>query len=83
MTDELYSSNEKFFDYRDDLKTITAKTLIIVGDQDWICPPKQSRLMVSRIPGSRLEVFKNANHSVHLEKNDAVLAVIREHIKLT
>lgn len=41
VADELYSEQEKYFDYRNDLHRVTAKTLIIVGDQDWICPPSK------------------------------------------
>lgn len=37
--DDLYSEDEKYFDYVDQLGSIQAKTLVIVGDQDWICPP--------------------------------------------
>jgi proline iminopeptidase len=54
--------------------------LIIVGDQDWICPPSQSRLMAARIPNAQLEVFVGANHSVHMEKNGEVIATIRRWI---
>ena len=36
--DALYSEEEKYFDYRPRLKEITAPTLIIVGERDWICP---------------------------------------------
>ncbi|KAI1038064.1 hypothetical protein LB503_012017 [Fusarium chuoi] len=36
---DLYSEDEKYFDYVDQLGSIQAKTLVIVGDQDWICPP--------------------------------------------
>jgi hypothetical protein len=36
--DDLYSQTEKYFDYTDKLGDITAKTLVIVGAQDWICP---------------------------------------------
>jgi pimeloyl-ACP methyl ester carboxylesterase len=78
--DELYSKEEKYFDYRDSLHNIIARTLIIVGDQDWICPPSQSRLMAARIPGAQLEVFAGANHSVHIEKNSEVIATIRRWI---
>jgi pimeloyl-ACP methyl ester carboxylesterase len=67
LVDDLYSASEKFFDYRDRLKNITAKTLVIVGENDWICPAEQSRVIV---PG--------ANHSVHLEKNNVVLGAVRE-----
>jgi proline iminopeptidase len=37
--DNLYSKSEKYFDYRDQLKHISAKTLVLVGEKDWICPP--------------------------------------------
>ncbi|KAL1601735.1 hypothetical protein SLS60_006650 [Paraconiothyrium brasiliense] len=77
---DLYSEQEKYFDYRGDLRKVTAKTLIIVGDRDWICPPKQSEIIASRIPGSRLEIFRGANHSVHHEKNAEVIQLIRDWI---
>jgi proline iminopeptidase len=80
LPDELYSEEEKYFDYRESLHLITAKTLIMVGDQDWICPPSQSRLMAARIPNAQLEVFVGANHSVHMEKNGEVIATIRRWI---
>lgn len=69
---------EKLFDYREQLPNVTAKTLIIVGEKDWICPPKQSKDIASRIPGSRLEVIPDANHSVHHEKNELVIKLVRE-----
>jgi proline iminopeptidase len=80
LPDDLYSEEEKYFDYRGSLHLITARTLIIVGDQDWICPPSQSRLMVARIPNARLAVFAEANHSVHIERNSDVIATIRSWI---
>ena len=76
-TDELYSEKEKYFDYRESLHRISARTLIIVGEQDWICPPTQSKIMADSIPHAQLEVFAGANHGVHIEKNSEVLATIR------
>ncbi|KAH8596799.1 Alpha/Beta hydrolase protein [Bisporella sp. PMI_857] len=78
---DLYSQEEKFFDYRDKLKNITAKSLVIVGEFDWICPPEQSDIIVERIPVSRLLKVPNANHSVHLEKGELVLGAIRSFLK--
>ncbi|KAH7061677.1 Alpha/Beta hydrolase protein [Paraphoma chrysanthemicola] len=77
---ELYSEAEKYFDYRESLHLVIAKTLIIVGEQDWICPPSQSRLMAARIPNAQLHVVADANHSVHIEKNSEVIAKIRRWI---
>ncbi|KAK8093502.1 alpha/beta-hydrolase [Apiospora hydei] len=79
--DDLYSESEKYFDYRDRLDRITAKTLVIVGDKDWICPPENSELIASKIPDATLMVVENANHSVHLEKNEEVIARIRSHLE--
>jgi proline iminopeptidase len=80
QSDALYSDEEKYFDYRESLHLVTARTLIIVGDQDWICPPSQSRLMAARIPNAHLEVIADANHSVHVEKNAEVISAIRSWI---
>ncbi|CDM28863.1 hypothetical protein DTO013E5_1323 [Penicillium roqueforti] len=77
---DLYSKQEKFFDYRDQLPLITAKALVIVGERDWICPPEQSKDIASRIPGAQLKVIENANHSVHLEKNAEVIGLIEKHL---
>lgn len=80
IIDDLYSEPEKFFDYREQLATVTAKTLVVVGDHDWICPPQQSQLTASLIPNSQLEIIKGANHSVHLEKNEEVINLILQHL---
>ncbi|KAL3474793.1 Alpha/Beta hydrolase protein [Aspergillus californicus] len=74
---DLYSASEKYFDYRDQLDSITAKTLVIVGDKDWICPPEQSEIIASRIKDAELLIVPGAGHSVHLEKNGVVLDSIR------
>ncbi|KAF8862477.1 alpha/beta-hydrolase [Acephala macrosclerotiorum] len=78
---DLYSASEKYFDYRDQLKNISAKTLVLVGEKDWICPPDQSQFIAHSIPKATLAIFPNANHGVHLEKNVEVLAKIREFLQ--
>lgn len=71
---------EKCFDYRKQLPNVTAKALVIVGEKDWMCPPKQSEMIASCIPGAHLHVVADANHSVHLEKPELVTKLIREHL---
>ncbi|WVQ73622.1 hypothetical protein IAR50_003202 [Cryptococcus sp. DSM 104548] len=73
----LYSEEEKYFDYREGLKTLSVPTLIFVGEDDWITPPSQSRLIHERVSKSKLVVFPDANHSVHHTKNAEVLELIR------
>ncbi|RMJ13481.1 hypothetical protein CDV36_006863 [Fusarium kuroshium] len=75
---DLYSQEEKYFDYTEKLDNITAKTLVIVGDQDWICPPDNSKIISERVKNAELFVVAGANHSVHVEKSDIVLSKIRE-----
>lgn len=80
IQDDLYAEHEKHFDYRDQLHLITAKTLVIVGERDWICPPEQSKDIALRIRGAHLKVIENANHGVHLEKNTEVIELIKQHL---
>ncbi len=65
------------YDVRDKLPAIRARTLVICGAEDWICPPSQSRLIAEGIPGAKLLMIEGANHAVHHEKNALVLAEIR------
>ncbi|KAI3551231.1 hypothetical protein CSPX01_01148 [Colletotrichum filicis] len=79
---DLYSEKEKYFDYTEQLSEITAKTLVVVGDKDWICPPENSKLIAERIPGARLLLVEGANHGVHAEKPEVVLGEIRKHLDI-
>ena len=58
-------------------------TLVVVGANDWICPPSQSRLIADGIPGARLMVVEGANHPVHIEKNALVLGAVRDFLRAT
>ncbi|KAK1448663.1 hypothetical protein CMEL01_07978 [Colletotrichum melonis] len=79
---DLYSEKEKYFDYTEQLSKITAKTLVVVGGKDWICPPENSKLIAERIPGARLLLVEGANHGVHAEKPEVVLGEIRKHLDI-
>ena len=76
-THRMLFHNDKFYDVRDALPSIKVPTYIVVGANDWICPPNQSRIIASAISGSELDVIEGANHPVHIEKNDLVLSRIR------
>lgn len=73
----------KDYDLRDQLAGITVPTQVIVGGEDWICPPSQSRLIAERVPGAELLEIPGANHSVHIEANAQVLAGIRSFLGRT
>lgn len=60
------------------LATIDVPTLIIVGSEDTLTPPKESHAMHQAIPGSRLEVIEGAGHVSNLERPAAVNHVLSE-----
>lgn len=59
------------------LASIDVPTLLVVGDEDAITPAKELRAMRERIPGSVLEIIRQAGHLSAVEQPeqfDAVLA---------
>ena len=56
------------FDVRRELPAITAPTLVLVGDDDFICGPRWARMIHAEIPGARLVVLDKTGHLGHLER---------------
>jgi pimeloyl-ACP methyl ester carboxylesterase len=50
----------------DNIRTITAPTLVITGDEDWPCL-EPGLLMKSTIASAGLIVMPNAGHTINLE----------------
>jgi pimeloyl-ACP methyl ester carboxylesterase len=55
------------FDLVDQMKTISAPTLIMTGDEDWPCL-EPALLMKRTIPTAALVVMPNAGHTINLEE---------------
>jgi pimeloyl-ACP methyl ester carboxylesterase len=53
------------------LGEISAPTLILVGEDDFICPPSRAKIMHDRIPNSELVVFERSGHFAHAEEPEA------------
>ena len=62
----------------DDLATLQAPTLLIVGKEDLIFPPQVVEAVQNLIPGSRLEVVPEAAHSAHFEQPEVFNKLIGE-----
>jgi len=60
------------------LGSIGVPTLVVVGDEDVVTPPKEARAMAARIPGSRLEVIAQAGHLSNMERPAAFNHVLTE-----
>jgi len=57
------------YDLTDEMKRITAPTLIITGDEDWACL-QPGILMKRHIVGAGLAVMPNCGHAINLEDPD-------------
>ena len=65
------------YDLRPELKRITARTLILAGRHDWICPPEFSEEIHRLIPGSDLRIFERSSHSIRADEPQAMMDVIK------
>lgn len=66
------------------LGTITVPTLVIVGDEDALTPPKEARAMYAAIGASarsRLEILITAGHLSSVERPAAFNAVLSEFLR--
>ncbi len=70
-----YTACDKF-DVMHELGTLRAPTLIIVGSEDQLTPPKYSAYLHDRIVGSTLAVIEGAGHIVMAEHPAEVNAAI-------
>ncbi len=68
------------FDLRPLLPRITARTLIIAGEHDWICPPEFSAEIHGRIPGSEFVRFAQSSHSLRVDEPERLFAVLRRFV---
>ncbi len=59
------------FDLRDRLPSITAQTLVITGDEDFICGPVCAEEVSAGIPGARMVIVGDSGHQVFVEQPQA------------
>jgi pimeloyl-ACP methyl ester carboxylesterase len=67
-------------DSLDRLGDIGAPTLVVVGEQDLLTPPWQSKAVADCIPGARYELVTGpgSSHCLHLERPDDVVRIITD-----
>ncbi len=64
------SRRPSLYDLTEEMKKITAPTLIMTGDEDWSCL-EPGILMKKMIPRAGLVVMPNSGHAINLEEPDA------------
>jgi pimeloyl-ACP methyl ester carboxylesterase len=63
-------------DYLDGLERLRVPTLILHGARDMLVPLSYARDVAARIPGSRLEVLREASHLPYMSHTDAFNAFV-------
>ncbi len=61
------------------LPSLTMPTLVLHGTEDRLLPVQNGRLIASRIPGSRLEIFDGAGHLFFWEQPGRSAELVRTH----
>jgi 3-oxoadipate enol-lactonase len=62
----------------EEIGSVTAPTLVIVGEDDRPTPVERAREIAATIPGARLEIVPQCGHSSPLEQPERVTALISE-----
>lgn len=69
------------FDFRDDLKRITAKTLVISGKHDGLNPPEKGRETAVLIPNADYMEFQDSGHAPNVEQDRLFLGVVEKFLE--
>ncbi|MCL5874679.1 MAG: alpha/beta hydrolase [Candidatus Thermoplasmatota archaeon] len=65
----------------EELRKLTAKTLIIWGKEDGLISIENGRRLRDIIPGSRMEEIEQAGHVPHVEEPERIAAILNEFLK--
>jgi 3-oxoadipate enol-lactonase len=66
----------KHFDSSSWYQKIRTKTLILCGDEDFLCPPQDSYLLEKGIVGAKIHVFKHLSHMSQFERPEEFCTVV-------
>ncbi len=66
------------FDLRAELRNVGAPTLVVVGDDDFICGPACADAIVGALPEARLVTIPDSGHFVYVEQPEAFRAALAE-----
>ena len=65
-------------DLRDELRSIEGPTLVVVGDDDFICGPVCADAIVRELSNARLVTIRHSGHLVYLEQPEAFRAALTD-----
>jgi len=65
------------------LGEIQIPTLVLVGREDWICPPSKAHILHDGIPNSELVIFENSGHLPYVEESKLFFDTVLNWFKQT
>ncbi len=65
-------------DIRAQLPAISAPTIVVVGEDDVLTPPRLARDIVAAVPGAQLRVMDGLGHAAALEQPEAFSRIVTE-----
>ena len=65
-------------DLRDELRAIEAPTLVVVGDDDFICGPACADAIVRELANAQLVTIRDSGHPVYVEQPEAFRAALTD-----
>lgn len=71
----------RHFDFIPQLKKITCPTLVLAGQDDWICRPSQAKIIAKHIPTSELKIFKHCGHALAVDAHEKYIKAISKFLK--
>lgn len=69
------------FDFTAQLKKIKCPTLVLAGENDWVCPAAHSKVIVQQIPQAILKIFKHCGHSMAVDAHEKYIKTIKKFLK--
>jgi proline iminopeptidase len=65
-------------DLREELRSIEAPTLVVVGDDDFICGPVCANAIVRELSNAQLVTIRDSGHPVYVEQPEAFRAALTD-----
>ena len=73
--------DDGFFDFRKELSSVAARTLVLVGKRDFIASEPFAREIAATIPDARLAVFEHSGHMAHLEEPELFARTVADFVE--
>jgi pimeloyl-ACP methyl ester carboxylesterase len=71
----------KEFNCLEGLSGINTKTMVLCGEEDLLYPPEETVTTLDAIPNAVFAIIEHAAHSMHMEKPDEFIGVVREFLE--